>query len=136
MTLQYCLQQNTRFDCIITYSTNQKFCPIFCANQWQNKQQKQNENMCLLLSVANVNDFMFNNYIIVVKKWINEVNSPPSHYNLPNLICNKYIPAQELFLLGQFNCLHVLNLLLAFLHSLVYHSLTREFPSVMDVVKL
>ncbi len=74
MTLQYCLQQNTRFDCIITYSTNQKFCPIFCANQWQNKQQKQNENMYLLLSVANVNDFMFNNYIIVVKKWIMQSN--------------------------------------------------------------
>ncbi len=42
--------------------------------------------MCLLLSVGNVNDFIFNNYIIVVKKWVNEVNSPPSHYNFPNLI--------------------------------------------------
>ena len=63
-------------------------------------------------------------------------NPPPRHYNLPNLICNNYIPTQELLLLGQLNCLHVPNLLLVFFHLHVYHSLTREFPNVMDVVKL
>ncbi len=93
--------------------------------------------MCLLLSVINVNycDFMFNNYIIVVKKWVKEVNPQPSQNNLPNSYATStFLPRIVFTETVQLpSCPKPPP---GDLHSLVYHSLTREFPSVMDVVKL